>query len=623
MAVRGGGIRWWRAGVILGVIAIVVAPGSARAQVPPTPPDTVARDTVVVDTAGAAADSVGMVRDTVAAADTLRPVDVVHRFPRGAAPSWRAGVWEWDRAALHASGATTLTDLLEGIPGVHALRFGLDANPEALNAWGMGGGRLEVVLDGFVLDPLDAGTFDLSRLELAAVEGVRVERRAGRLRIEVETIAPTKPEPYSIVEVGTGEPDNAKMLRGAFQTPRVLGGPFSVALDRIDSDGLGRAEPANTFATWLKWGRVVGSTALQLELRRASFDRQLADRSVVDGSRRDWVLRARGRPLDGVTTEMYLGRSSIDEAPGASGRVAEGEGADERVVMSSVQAGARAAIEADRFWSQASVRLRSHAALPMVETELTAGVRPFDPIELSGVLSWSDWRKGGGAGAYGARAELGPFLGLRPFAEVSGGRRGVPFLFDAEGRSVLTEQNAVRLGGDFQRGGLHLGGAFVSVSADSVAAYGLPFDREFGLFPGGDASGWEVTARIPLFWEALAIEGWYARWTDSSPWIYTPGEAWRAGLVYSHSPLPSGNLDILARLEGHHRGAMAVPTGVGETTIVPGKTVFDFYLQIRVIDVRAFLRWENMFLRPDLQDFPDRTFPRQRLYYGVKWEFWN
>ncbi|HEY8375472.1 MAG TPA: Plug domain-containing protein, partial [Nannocystis sp.] len=160
--------------MILGVIAIVVAPGSARAQVPPTPPDTVARDTVVVDTAGAAADSVGMVRDTVAAADTLRPVDVVHRFPRGAAPSWRAGVWEWDRAALHASGATTLTDLLEGIPGVHALRFGLDASPEALSAWGMGGGRLEIVLDGFVLDPLDAGTFDLSRLELVAVERVRV-----------------------------------------------------------------------------------------------------------------------------------------------------------------------------------------------------------------------------------------------------------------------------------------------------------------------------------------------------------------------------------------------------------------------------------------------------------------
>ena len=618
MFLRSSAPRRWPGGAFLGVTMALAWAGAAGAQEPPpTRPDSVA-----VDTTAVVGDSLGVVPEGVAASDTLPPVDVVHRFPRGAEPSWRAGVWEWDRAAMHASGAITLTDLLERIPGVQRLRYGLDATPQAVSAWAGAGGRLEIVLDGFALDPLDAGTFDLSRFELAAVERVRVERRAGRIRIDIETIAPTQPQPYSIVEAGTGQPDNAKMFRGAFQAPRVFGGPLSLAFDRVDSDGLRRAEPSHTLGTWLKWGRVVGPTALQFEMRRSSFSRQFADVAAVDGSRQDWILRARGAPLEGVSTEMFFGSTSIDESVGASGRI-PGEDAEERIVMSSVQAGARAAIQTDRSWSQATVRLRSHAALPNVETELAGGARPFGPLEMSGSLSWSDWRKGGGAAAYGARAELGPFLGLRPFAEFSGGQRGVPFLLDDDGLPVLTEQNTVRVGGEFQRGGLQVGGAFISASADSVPAYGLPYDREFGLFPGGEVRGWEVTGRIPLFWEPLSLEGWYARWTDAPEWIYQPSESWRAGIVYSHSPLPSGNLDILARIEGRHRGPMAVPTGVAQTTVVPGNTVFDFYLHLRIISVWAFLRWENMFLIPEIHDFPDRNFPRQRVYYGVKWEFWD
>ncbi|HEX6937886.1 MAG TPA: Plug domain-containing protein [Longimicrobiales bacterium] len=607
---RLGGRRSGPARVAVGVMAVLGWAAVAQAQEPrpPARPDTTA----------AAPDSLALPKDSTAAADTLEPVDVVPRFPRGAAPSWRAGVWEWDRRALLASGAVSLTDLLERIPGIQPLRYGLYASPEAVNAWGLTGGRIEVVLDGFALDPLDAGTFDLSRIELAALERVRVERVAGRVRVELETIAPTDPRPYSRVEAGTGEPDNAKMFRGIFQAPRVLGGPLSLAVDRVDSDGLRRAEPANTFATWLKWARVAGNAALEFELRRASVDRQRADGSIVDGSRQDWVLRARGTPFERVTTEAYFGSSSIDE-----GLVAAADSMDGmRAKLSGVQAGVRAAFEADRGWSAAAVRLRSHEALPAVEMELAAGLRPIAPLDVSGTLSWSDWR-GASAMTYGARAEIGPLLGFRPFAEAAGGRRGVPFLARADGGPVLTERTSIRVGGEFQRRGLRLGGAFVEVSADSVPTYGLPFDRGFGLFPGGDATGWELTGRIPLFWEPLALEGWYARWNAASPWIYLPRETWRAALVYSHSPLPSGNLDILARIEGRHRSEMTVPTGVAATAPVPGYTVFDAYLQLRVLTVWAFIGWENIFLTPGVQDFPGRDFPRQRVFYGVKWEFWN
>lgn len=645
MRFRGDGRRRGPGVVLLGLMGVLGAARTAAAQEPtPLPDSTAVVDSTAVPAgpAGMPLDSLGLPKDSVAAADTLEPIDVVQRFPRGTAPSWRAGVWEWDRKALMASGAASLTDLLERIPGVQPLRYGMFASPEAVNAWGMTAGRIEVVLDGFALDPLNAGVYDLSRFELAGLERVRVERAAGRLRIELETIAPTDRRPYSMVEAGTGQPDGAKLFRGVFQAPRVFGGPLSLAVDRVDSEGLNRAEPANTFATWLKWARIVGTTALQLELRRASVDRQLADGTLVEGSRQDWVLRARGTPFGRVTTEAFFGASSLEgglasaavepvPTGGTEGEEGAGEAEDGAAEadddgptrLSSVQAGVRAAFESDRGWSRATVRLRNQEALPAVETELTGGLRPFDPLEVSGSVSWADWRDGSSAAAYGVRAEVGPFLGLRPFAELSGGRRGVPFLRDSDGAPVLTDRTSIRIGGDFSRGGLHLAGAFLKLSADSIPAYGLPFDRGAGLFPGGDLTGFEVTGRIPLFWEPLALEGWYTRRWGAAPWIYLPEDSWRAALVYSHSPLPSGNLDVLARIGGRHRGAMIVPTGDGATAFVPGHTVFDAYLQLRILSVWAFVRWENIFLRPGVQDFPGRSFPRQRVFYGVKWEFWN
>src|SRR5690606_41280870 len=48
-----------------------------------------------------------------------------------------------------------------------------------------------------------------------------------------------------------------------------------------------------------------------------------------------------------------------------------------------------------------------------------------------------------------------------------------------------------------------------------------------GTVPAGDLGGWEVTGRIPLFWEPLALEGWYARWSGARSWLYTPAQSWR------------------------------------------------------------------------------------------------
>lgn len=623
----------------LGAVLLVLA-GDLAAQTPPPPAppplpvpvDTVrpARDTVRTpadtvpaarpDTVPAAGDTIPMAAGDTIPGDTLSPVVVAVPLRAGEAPGWAAGVWEWDRAALMRSTALTLTDLLAQIPGITPIRSGFWGHPEAVALPGGIGGHTEIHLDGFALDPLDSSTYDLSRLELVHLSRVRVQRRGAGLRIELETVAPTEHQPYSLVEAGTGD-YGARLFRGTFMTPDFLVGPLALGVERLEGSGLFNAEPANTFAGWVKWARGFGSTTLQMELRRNTVEWRTPDKTAMKGVRQDWVVRARSAIAPGLTTEAFLGGSALEDK--SAGSTTERDG---------LQGGLRAAYQTDRFWSNASLRGRGEETLPGVEADLAAGFRLPGKIQVSGDFNHADWRAGQSATSWGVRAGVEPVSGVRPFVEYSTGTRGVPGLRDDAGHAILTERDALRAGAELSWRGAVLGASWNRIEADAIADFGLPFDRTATLFPGGTMQGLEVHGSIPLFWRPLRLEGWYTSWQGANHWIYLPGQSWRTALAYYDKPLPSGNLEIDARLELSHRGAMLIPalfnpaagpsSGV-VTNAVPGLTSLDFYLQIRVLDVHAFVRWNNIAHRLYQQDLPGRIFPGQRAFYGIKWSFWN
>jgi hypothetical protein len=328
----------------------------------------------------------------------------------------------------------------------------------------------------------------------------------------------------------------------------------------------------------------------------------------------------------------------------------EDEYADTTITPRGRQGGVRAAYNTANFWSSATLRARDNLLLPRVEADIAAGVQLLDAIRLSGDLVHADWGAGQHGRSWGARAEATPILGLRPFVEWSTGTRGIPGLRDKtgipvlterdqqirdllalEGRddvglAALTERDAFRAGAEFAWRGLRLGAAWNSIRADSIADFGLPFDRTGAFYPGGTVQGVELTGRIPLHTKPFWLEGWYTRWAGNTPWVYLPGQSWRAALVYHDTPLPSGNLEVDARLEYSHRDGMLVPTiadGIAGATAVPGLSSIDFYLQIRVLDLRAFIRWNNITHQLYQHDLPGRFFPGQRTFYGIKWSFWN
>jgi hypothetical protein len=55
---------------------------------------------------------------------------------------------------------------------------------------------------------------------------------------------------------------------------------------------------------------------------------------------------------------------------------------------------------------------------------------------------------------------------------------------------------------------------------------------------------------------------------------------------------------------------------------LPANNTFDAYAHIRIIDVRIFGRFEDI-LGQNAIDVPGRFLPGPRLFYGVKWQFWN
>ena len=606
-----------RAAVLL-LAAVLALSGEARAQEPPPPPpppvDTIPADPARPADPAEAMDTVPVDGDSVPVepADTLEPVRVFVAFPGTVEPRWSNGVWEWDRDLIQRSAAVTLTDLLETIPGITPIRSGFLGSAEAVNAFGSTAGRIELVLDGFVLDPLDAGTYDLSRFELGQLERVRVRRRGDGLRIEVETLSPSRREPLSVIEAGTGDL-RTNLFRGVFLTPDFLIGPLSLGIDRFDTRGFMGREPANTFSGWAKWGIVTDHVGFELEYRSHSLERTLANGIVGLGERKDWVARLRGAPIDGLTAEAFYGVSSIED-----------DWNDEEVIEDRAsQAGVRAQFDHERGWATALFRHRDHDLLPAMETEFAAGLRLPGGVGVSGDVTAHRWDDDEKTLSYSLRADVGPVLGIRPFVETSSGSRGVPGLRSEDGRTLVTERTSHRAGLEFSSDGIHLGAATVILDTDSIADFGLPFDRTARLHPAGRLTGAEFVGRVPLPFTPFALEANYTHWDDAGRWIYTPSHELRTAIAYHGFPLGHERLEVTARLERGQLGEMRVPDADGTLALVPARTAYDFYLQVRIVDVRAFVRWENILNNVHRQYLPGRYMPGQRVFYGVKWELWN
>jgi hypothetical protein len=614
--------------LISALLVPATLPAAVVAQDPPPPPPPV-RDTLVADTV-----------PPVAPEDTLPPPPFV-RFEGPGVSGAGAGVWRWDRAALLAETALSVADLLERIPGINMVRIGTYLQPEAATVFGGTSDRVQVVRDGFVLDPLNSSAVDLSAIRLAHLAEVVVERRLDLLRIHLRTDEAAARDPYSRVEAALGVPA-MNMFRGIFMSPRFVFGPVAAAVERLESDGRQGREPVDIFETWAKWGWTRPDYGVQAELRRYTLNRRPQSPWPLTEEHQELVVRGRLRPFAGLVTEAYFGQAYSEQRAFTAADTAAALRRD------SNQFGARAEYVNGVLGMRGAARRRGHAALPSLEAELGASLA-LGFVELDGELTHLSWREGPAQTGGRVHAGVRLFDGLRLFGEVAAGSRGAPFFTSpaplpsedddeeeppapeppadtvAAYGSLASQRNAVRAGVEIEQRWVRGGVAGVRVDTDSVPAFRLPFDSAFAMLAGGVVTGVEAWGVVPIPRTAFFATGSVVYWASGTSWAYLPARSWRAGLGVDASPLVTGNLHIVGRAEVVHRGQFVAPVipGVADPyALVEPSTSIAASLQIRIIDVIIFGRYDDLGGRAG-PELPGRPPPGARLYYGVKWSFWN
>jgi hypothetical protein len=337
------------------------------------------------------------------------------------------------------------------------------------------------------------------------------------------------------------------------------------------------------------------------------------------------MVRARAPLASGLVVEAFAGHTTFENdtitgAPPDSVivRIPEAE---------LLQYGGRASFDSPHFWADATARFRDNAALPSLQIDALTGTTLGNFGAATAALTFADWRSAGTATSYDLRVQSPALLGLSAFAEIAGGKRAGPSAHFADSIGVhFTQRSGTRAGVAFNRWGIDASAALLRFDTDSVQSFGLPFDSTDQRFAGGKPTGFELAWSLPLYFRPLTVQGHYTRYNGDELPIYVPRDSWLLALQLHSTPLPSRNLELLGRIEMRQRGVMRAPQlgsdSVWSTTLLDPYRVLDAYVQIRVIDVRLFLRAENL-LNRGVPELPTRLIRTPRYIYGVKWNFFD
>ena len=334
----------------------------------------------------------------------------------------------------------------------------------------------------------------------------------------------------------------------------------------------------------------------------------------------------------------------------AAGGVAQGDSIPIAPTAESAIAGVPPVVPPPpgRVWALAEGRWFGGADVPSRRIDLQGGM---SWASVGGFAvdyradQWADPVREEAASALGARVWTAPRFGVSLFAGWDSGVRGAGI-----GRTRVTipepdttvapepepdtlpgfhlsDRTAVRAGARLALGPLDVMGAWHRVEVDSILPIGLLGTRG-GVAVGGDeVTGLEVSGRVdlPVGFDGLSAVGTLMRWDTEGP--YRPSRRYTGGLDF-HNVYKNGNLELWTSVLVDGRDGMLLPeiVGSGEAATfrrIPFQQSWDFFLQVRVLTVRIFIRSENITIRRGNQDFPDRLLPQTRSVYGVRWTLWN
>jgi hypothetical protein len=606
--------------------------------------DPVRRDTTVIDSTAAHRDSVARLeaeRQRIArlraiATDTIKAPLARAEVP----PSLSIGEpLSWERDRLFGTGALTLGELIDRVPGVTSYRAGWIAAPEmaALNGRF---GRVRILLDGIEIDPLNsrlAGQHDLSMIDLWQLEDATIETGADEVRVHLRSWQVLNTTPVTRIEIHTGDLQT-NSYRG-FYGRRFPGGQVvQLAGNHYATTDRRTSESGDHTSLWGRIGVARNSWSIDGSVLRAGreFTRRVLSGAplpnpsdtlpTMDGISTIAIGRvAWGTPHDGPWAQAIVSaqsfsirnppRTIIDSIAGPGGGGAGGSPEEpDTLQVSNDTTQSRPQFLLSGGTSRGPLRLSAQARLRrwQGETSVAPAVRA---AFQSGGLALSFLGERSPLDSV-QRVEGGATLNLGQRFAISGAMsRFMPIEgLDEPSSLAIRAEAGMRVGRVWFSGG--------AVRRDtSFLPAAIAFDSTFLAGHQATSTGVFGTMR-GKFYRDVGVDFTGMRYGTAG--IYRPQYETRSRLYLDtdmRAKFPSGNLNILLAVTHDYRSGALFPTADGFVQSSQYR-VWNAELELRLLTATISFQYRN-FLGAEYQQVPGYTMPSITSIYGIRWNFIN
>lgn len=600
----------------------------------------VRRDTTTSDSAAAARrDSLARVQAERLRQARLRAADTIKApIARAEVPPVLAvaNAYAWNREGLFATGALTLGELIDRIPGVTSFRAGWISAPEMAAVNGRFG-RVRIFLDGVELDPLNSrlrGQHDLSLIDLWNLEDATIETGADEVRVHLRSWRITSTTPVTRIDIHTGDLQT-NSYRGFFGRRFPGGQVLQLGGDHYTTTDRRTSESGDQTSLWGRVGVARGKWSVDGSLLRSgrkftvrSFDGDsptdtlptMNGISMVAIGRAAWGDAASGPWFQAIASAQSFSIRNpplvvIDSVPGPGGGGPGGSPTE------------RDTLEVDNDTTQSRPQF-------VLTGGLTRG-----PMRFSALGRIRRWR-GGTTVAPALRVGyesgglnlslLGERSPLDSVQRIEGGAS-----FNLGGRFALAGSvsrftpieglDAPTSLGFRAEAGVRFGRIWVTGGAlrrdTSFLPAAVAFDSSFRSGHQGTSTGIFSTIR-GKFWRDIGVDLSGVRYEAAG--IYRPQYETRARLFLDsdmRAKFPSGNLNILLAVTHDYRTQALFPTATGFVESSQYRT-WSADAEIRLLTATIFFQYRN-FLGAQYDQVPGFTMPSITSIYGIRWNFAN
>lgn len=536
------------------------------------------------------------------------------------------GVMRWNRDQLAATGALTLGDLLEGIPGLTVLHTGWIQSPEQ-GAYLGDFSAIRVFQDGVevdAIDPRNGGALDLSFIQLWELEEVRIERGASEVRVHLRTWRVRSVTPATRVDIGTGDM-STNGYRGYFGRRYSAGQALQLGAYQYstrDPRGIGDGDQLSIFARvgWAMKGFSVDGTLLRTRRERTTQGRTKSSGRLnlppIDATFTDaWARVAYSDTSRGWWAQLTAAAPKLRETGVLEDQSTVGGGSSSTTKDTTAVTIKRPQYIGALGWSRGPLSLSATTRLREIEKEQKVSTMlrgSFDTPRLT-IAGTAEQRAEAGYKRVEASARLQPLGFLALSGAVSRTAlddttlKGKPLAFRGEG--------ALR----YRR--MWVGGGMLSRDLTRLIAP-IVYDTAFQGVADPSTTGLFVTAR-GKFWKDVGVDVSAIKWDGERGYRPTYQAHSRLYIDTSWpSRFPSGNLNILFAVTHDYR--TQVPFLLDKGVILRSAQFRTLGLQLEIKLMQATLSYQFRNLLNEIYDeVPGFITPRPRQFYGVRWNFFN